>query len=74
MNYIVLELFPEPYVVQTIEGTPWIVEDLNLAKQQAAECQQGMVVPLDTNLIDTIEECITHGVGFLLLKYIQSNE
>lgn len=60
MNYIVLELFPEPYVVQTIEGTPWIIEDLDLAKQQAEECQQGMVVPLDTALIENLEWIYTY--------------
>ena len=55
MNYIVLELFPEPYIVQNSEGNVFIFEDKALAKQQAEECQQGMVVPLDTQLISNLE-------------------
>lgn len=56
MNYIVLELFPEPYIVQNFEGKVWITTDLELAKELAEDCQQGMVVPLTQSLMDDIEE------------------
>lgn len=56
MNYIVLELFPEPYIVQNFEGKVWITSELELAKELAEDCQQGMVVPLDKDLINRIEQ------------------
>lgn len=56
MNYIVLELFPEPYIVQNFEGKVWITSHLDVAKELASECQQGMVVPLTQGLIDDIEK------------------
>lgn len=51
MNYIVLELFPEPYIVQNFEGKVWITSYLELAKELAEDCQQGMVVPLNVKLM-----------------------
>lgn len=64
MNYIVLELFPEPYIVQNFEGKVWITTDLELAKELAEECQQGMVVPLTQSLMDDIEEGALHCNSF----------
>lgn len=55
MTYIVLELFPQPYIIQNLEGEVWITTDLDLAKETAEECQKGMVVPLDTALIGNLE-------------------
>lgn len=55
MTYIVLELFPEPSIVTNMDGEVWKT-DLETAKEIASECQQGMVVPLDTDLINRIEQ------------------
>ena len=55
MTYIVLELFPIPCIVTNEHGQQYQFEDLVLAKKLAEECQQGMVVPLDTNLISNLE-------------------
>lgn len=55
MNYIVLELFPEPYIVTNLEGKVWITSHLDVAKELASDCQQGMVIPLDTALIGNLE-------------------
>lgn len=60
MTYIVLELFPEPYIVQNFEGKVWITSHLDVAKNLASECQQGMVVPLDTNLMQDLWSCWYH--------------
>lgn len=54
MTFIVLELFPEPYILTNMDGEIWKT-DLETAKELAEECQQGMVVPLDTELINRIE-------------------
>ena len=54
MVFIVLELFPEPFIVTNMDGEIWKT-DLETAKELAEECQQGMVVPLDTNLISNLE-------------------
>lgn len=56
MKYIVLELFPSPWIVTNKHGEQYLFEDLELAKEKAEECQQGMVVPLNPNLINQIEE------------------
>jgi hypothetical protein len=56
MKYIVLELFPAPWIVTNKHGEQYLFEDLELAKEKAEECQQGMVVPLNPNLINQIEE------------------
>lgn len=70
MNYIVLELFPEPYIVQNSEGNVFIFEDKALAKQQAEECQQGMVVPLSQNLMDDIIHAYITDKGSCLEEYV----
>lgn len=54
MTYIILELFPEPFIVTNMDGEIWKT-DLETAKEVAENCQQGMVVPLDTNLINNLE-------------------
>lgn len=54
MTYIVLELFPEPFILTNMDGEIWKT-DLETAKELALECQQGMVVPLDVDLIRNIE-------------------
>lgn len=54
MTFIVLELFPEPFILTNMDGEIWKT-DLETAKELAEECQQGMVVPLDTGLIDRLE-------------------
>lgn len=54
MNYIVLELFPEPFILTNMDGEVWKT-DLETAKELAEECQQGMVVPLDAALIRNLE-------------------
>lgn len=54
MTFIVLELFPEPYILTNMDGEIWKT-DLETAKELAEECQQGMVVPLDTGLIENLE-------------------
>lgn len=54
MTFIVLELFPEPYILTNMDGEIWKT-DLETAKELAEECQQGMVVPLNTNLITEIQ-------------------
>lgn len=56
MTYIVLELFPIPWIVTNEHGEPYQFENLELAKEKAEECQQGMVVPLTQSLMDDIEE------------------
>lgn len=56
MKYIVLELFPTPWIVTNDHGEQYLFEDLELAKELADECQQGMVVPLDTDLMYKIEQ------------------
>lgn len=55
MTFIVLELFPEPYILTNMDGEIWKT-DLETAKELAEECQQGMVVPLTQSLMDDIEE------------------
>jgi len=55
MTYIVLELFPEPFILTNMNGEVWKT-DLETAKELALECQQGMVVPLDVDLVDRIEQ------------------
>jgi len=56
MTYIVLELFSNPYVVCDEEGYAFTFENLEEAKKLAEECQQGMIVPLDTQLVEKIEQ------------------
>lgn len=56
MKYIVLELFPSPWIVTNEHGEQYLFEDLELAKDKADECQQGMVVPLDRKLMYNIED------------------
>lgn len=53
MNYIVLELFPEPCIVTNMDGEVWKT-DLKTARELASECQEGMVVPLDTQFIGKV--------------------
>lgn len=55
MTFIVLELFPEPYILTNMDGEIWKT-DLETAKELAENCQQGMVVPLTQSLMDDIEE------------------
>lgn len=55
MTYIILELFPEPFIVTNMDGEIWKT-DLETAKEVARECQQGMVVPLTQNLMNDIEK------------------
>lgn len=55
MTYIVLELFPEPSIVTNMDGEIWKT-DLETAKELAENCQQGMVVPLDTEFVNRIEQ------------------
>lgn len=55
MKYIVLELFPEPWIV-TNEEEKIPLFNLKEAYLQARECQQGMVVPLEPRLLEDIRE------------------
>lgn len=55
MTYIVLELFPEPFILTNMDGEVWKT-DLETAKELSKECQQGMVVPLDIDLVNKIEQ------------------
>lgn len=55
MTFIVLELFPEPYILTNMDGEIWKT-DLATAKELAEECQQGMVVPLDVELMYDVVE------------------
>lgn len=56
MTYIVLELFPEPFILTNMDGEIWKT-DLETAKKLADECQQGMIVPLDKELMFYVCEC-----------------
>ena len=53
MTYIILELFPEPFIVTNMDGEIWKT-DLATAKEVAENCQQGMVVPLCPQLISDL--------------------
>ena len=59
MTYIVLELFPEPFILTNMDGEVWKT-DLETAKELAKECQQGMVVPLESNLMQDLWSCWYH--------------
>ena len=50
MTYIILELFPTPFIVTNMDGEVWKA-DLETAREVAENCQQGMVVPLYEKLM-----------------------
>lgn len=56
--YIVLELFDfnYPTIVTDEHGMPKIYEHVLDAEREARECQQGMVVPLETHLINLLKD------------------
>lgn len=51
MTYIIIELFPEPFILTNMDGEIWKT-DLETAYELAAECQQGMVVPIENSKPD----------------------
>lgn len=71
MTYIILELFPEPFIVTNMDGEIWKT-DLATAREVAENCQQGMVVPIDPQLISDIEHAYITDKGSCLTKYIRS--
>lgn len=76
MKYIVLELFPTPWIVCDEEGKIPLY-DLKTAQQQANECQQGMVVPMNPRLMDEITEVLYQPTEYfvkkLFGKYVNSD-
>lgn len=71
MTYIILELFPTPFIVTNVDGEVWKT-DLTTAKEVVENCQQGMVVPLDPQLMKDIEHAYITDKGSCLTQYIKN--
>ena len=51
MTYIILELFPEPFIITNMDGEVWKT-NYEVAASLAEECQQGMIVPLNVEIVN----------------------
>lgn len=61
MKYIVIDQFEFPSIITDREGTPLIFNTVAEAREEAMECQEGIVYPL-TGVIAYLEEyhqCLT---------------
>jgi hypothetical protein len=59
MQYVVIEYFGEPELVKDEEGKVKQFDNVSEATDEARECQNGIVVPLSTTLMNTINEAST---------------
>ena len=51
MSYIILELFPEPFILVNEENNVIITQDIDYAIQLKEECQSGFIVQIPEHLI-----------------------
>jgi hypothetical protein len=64
MQYIVIELFPTPFVVTDQEGESKIFESFTDAESEASDCQKGLVVPISTDRLFTKAQMLDVLVSF----------
>ena len=57
MTYIILELFPEPFIVTNMDGEVWKTH-YEVAANLAEECQQGMIVPLNVEIVNEFSKLL----------------
>lgn len=52
MVYVVLELYPYPVLMTTIDGEVWITPDIDIAIELKEQCECGFIVSIPAHLID----------------------
>lgn len=57
MTYIILELFPEPFIVNSMDGKVWKT-NYEVATNLAEECQQGTIVPLNVEIVNEFSKLL----------------
>lgn len=56
MQYVIIEYFGEPMLVTDESGSVKMFDNWSDAKDEARECQNGIVVPLDPQLMEIISD------------------
>lgn len=68
MEYIVIDMFDQPTVVTDGQGEANIFEKGLEAEAEAKRCQEGFVVPLAPNLMETILK------AYELIDFLEADE